>query len=91
MRRRDFIMLIGGATAAWPLAVRAQQPAIPIIGYLSSGTEAGFAPLVAAFRRGLNEAGLSKDPTSRSNSAGPRVKTSDCRHLSPISFAAKSR
>lgn len=57
MKRREFIAIIGSAAAAWPLAARAQQPAIPIIGYLSSGTALGFAPLVAAFRSGLNEAG----------------------------------
>jgi putative ABC transport system substrate-binding protein len=56
--RRKLLATLGGATVAWPLAARAQQPAIPVIGYLSSGTPAGFAPLVDAFRRGLNEAGL---------------------------------
>jgi putative ABC transport system substrate-binding protein len=55
MRRRDFISLLGSA-AAWPLAVWAQQPATPVIGYLSSGSPAAFAPMVAALRRGLSEA-----------------------------------
>jgi putative ABC transport system substrate-binding protein len=57
MRRRGFIELLGGAALAWPLAARAQQPPVPVIGYLSSGTAAGFAPLLAAFRDGLNETG----------------------------------
>jgi putative ABC transport system substrate-binding protein len=54
--RREFITLLGGATA-WPVAVGAQQPPIPVVGYLSSATQTGFANFVAAFRQGLSEAG----------------------------------
>jgi putative ABC transport system substrate-binding protein len=59
MRRRELIAALAGA-AAWPLAARAQQPALPVIGYLSSGTAAGFAPLLAAFRDGLNQTGYAE-------------------------------
>src|SRR5262245_23841541 len=56
MRRRDFIALVGGAMA-WPVVARAQQPAMPLIGFLSSASALEYAHLAAAFRQSLSEVG----------------------------------
>src|SRR5438128_758933 len=56
MRRREFLGVLGGATATWPFAAHAQQPAMPVIGYLNSTSRAG-DPFRTAFHQGLKEAG----------------------------------
>src|SRR5436190_20205439 len=59
MRRREFITMLGGAAAAWPLAAGAQQlPALPVIGFMSGRAPEESAHLIAAFRKGLNDIGF---------------------------------
>jgi hypothetical protein len=86
MKRREFIA--GISAAALPVVARAQQPAMPVIGFLNGATEAGWAPFEAAFHQGLNEAGYVEATTWRSNIAGQRTTMIDCRRWRPIWFDA---
>ena len=60
MRRRDVITLLGGTAAAWPLATRAQQPAVPVVGFLHPASPEGYVNPLRAFRQGLKDAGFAE-------------------------------
>ena len=82
LQRREFITLLGGA-AAWPLAARAQQPAMPVIGFLSAWSPAESAYLITGFREGLKHRAMSRAKTLRLSTARPMANTIDCLHWRP--------
>ena len=88
MRRRELLLLLGATAVARPL--RAQQAAVPVIGFLGSTSPAPYATQVAAFLRGLEETGYIEGRTSRLNTVGQKVALISSRHWQPILSAARS-
>ena len=85
MKRREFIALVGGAAATWPLAVRAQPTAIPVVGFLHQGSSQPNDQLgVGAFRRGVQESGYIEGRNVGFDSAGQTANMIDYRRWRPI-------
>jgi putative ABC transport system substrate-binding protein len=86
--RRHCIVVLAGSTV-WPLAARAQRPAMPVVGFLSSRSPHESASAVAAFRQSLSEAGYIEGKNLALAFAGPRVNTVGCPHWRPIWLAVR--
>ena len=86
MRRRDFISLLSGTVIVWPLAGRAQQPTMPVIGFLHGGSPGPYQHLVAGFQQGLKETGYQNVAIEY---RWARITLIDYRGWRPIWSAAK--
>jgi hypothetical protein len=84
LKRREFITFVGGTVIACPLAARAQQPPMPVIGFLGSSSPADRTRLVTAFRPGLRENDLVEGQNVELSIAGRRINTINCPASQPI-------
>jgi hypothetical protein len=88
MKRRTFISLLGGAAAAWPLAARAQQPAVPVVAFVHGGAADANVGNLTVFRKDLMNPAISRARTSQSSTTGWRANTGPCPRSWLISSAA---